>query len=574
MTAAAGRTGAEGEEAPDSASICLVRADRGTVGGQVSDSVAVAGGRPPYTAQALATALDELENYQGHDIDAILAQARELERVAEDLGDLVLEFRARLIEADMIQRKGDVGPAARTYLEIHRWAQEHDCTPLRARCHFHLALTYHYLGDHASSLEHAVASVELLDGSIAPGLRLNHLIRLANSLAEAGSVTEARERYAQAEELAVACGDLTRRLLILNNLAYTEYEVGELERAWAVVGRMHAAAEALGRDFLITELDTIARIQMSRGDHAAAERTVQGALDGSPSWYEVHDLADAALTLAQAQRLQGGIDRAQASLDRCRELCEERELTGVRLRVLAEQAELYATIGDYRSAYEEFKRFHAADAHLRSTQQEARARTRQTMFEVAEARQDAARYHEQARRDPLTGLHNRRYVDEQLPPAITRAAKAGSPLTVALVDLDHFKRVNDTLSHHVGDQVLVMIGALLSDAQAELAPAGFAARLGGEEFLLVLPGLGTEAATRGLEALRRTIRSHPWREVTGDLPVTVSIGAAGAEEGPCTSASLLAEADRRLYTAKRTGRDRVVTPAVAAAGVQRPRLPV
>ncbi len=543
------------------------------MGGQAGDSVTVNGGRHAYTVHSLATAMDELEAYQGHDIDAILARATELERAAATIGDAVLEFRARLIQADMGQRKGDVGPAARTYLEIHRWAQEHHCTALRVRCHFHLALTYHYLGDHASSLEHAVASVELLDAASPPGLRLNHLIRLANSLAEAGSVAEARERYAQAEELAVACGDLTRQLLVLNNLAYTEYEVGDLERAWAVVGRMHTAAGALGRDFLITELDTIARIQMSRGDYAAAERTVQGALDGSPSWYEVHDLADAALTLAKAQRLRGGLDRAQASLDRCRELCEERELTGVRLRVLAEQAELYASLGEYRSAYEEFKRFHAADEQLRSTQQEARARTRQTMFEVAEARQDAARYHEQARRDPLTGLHNRRYVDEQLAPAIARAAKAGSPLTVALVDLDHFKRVNDTLSHHVGDQVLVAIGALLRDAQAALAPTGFAARLGGEEFLLVLPGLGMEAMTPGLDTLRRTIKSHPWRELTGELAVTVSIGAADAEEGPCTSASLLAEADRRLYTAKRTGRDRVVTRAAAASGAPGPGVP-
>jgi diguanylate cyclase (GGDEF)-like protein len=544
------------------------------VGGQVSDSAAVDRGRPAYTAHALATALDELEDYRGHDIAAILARATELERAAANLGDRVLEFRARLVQADMSQRNGDVGPAARTYLEIHRWAQEHDCGPLRARCHFHLALTYHYLGDHAASLEHAVASVELLDGTSPPGLHLNHLIRLANSLAEAGSVTEARQRYAQAEELAVACGDLTRQLLVLNNLAYTEYQVGDLERAWAVVGRMHDTAGALGRDFLIVELDTIARIQLSRGDHAAAERTVQVALDGSPSWYEVHDLADAALTLAQAQRLQGGLDRAQASLDRCRELCEERELAGVRLRVLAEQAELYAAKGDYRGAYEEFKRFHAADEQLRSTQQEARARTRQTMFEVAEARQVAARYHEQARRDPLTGLHNRRYVDEQLAPAIARAAQAGTPLAVALVDLDHFKRVNDTLSHHVGDQVLMVIAALLADAQKALAPAGFAARLGGEEFLLVLPELGMEATRRGLDALRRTIRSHPWRELTGELPVTVSVGAAGAEEGPCTSASLLAEADRRLYTAKRTGRDRVVTGALAGGGAGRPRMPV
>jgi diguanylate cyclase (GGDEF)-like protein len=510
--------------------------------------------------RALATALDDAENYQGHDIDAIHARAIQLEREAAELGDIVLEMRARLVQADMSQRNTEVGPAARTFLEIHRWAERNHCTPLRARCHFHLALTYHYLGDMAASLEHSIASVELLDDTTPPGLRVIHLVRLANSLAEAGSVDAARERYLQAERLAVTTGDLTRQLLVLNNLAYTEYEVDEPHKAWAVVERMYEVAARLGRGFLITQLDTIARIQISLGDHAAAERTIRAAFTDAPPWYEVHDLADAALTLAQAQRLQGATDRAQASIDRCRELCDQRELAGVRIRVLAEQAELYAAAGDYRSAFEEFKRFHVAAEELRSTQQEARARTRQAMFEVAEARQDAARYHEQARRDPLTGLRNRRYVDEQLPATVDRAESFGPALTVALVDLDHFKRINDTLSHHVGDLVLAEIAGLLTDAQTALAPDGFVARMGGEEFLLVLPGIPLPDAERGLEALRRAIRSHPWQPLTGDLPVTVSIGAATTDADPdCTHQSLLDDADRHLYTAKDAGRDRVVT---------------
>jgi diguanylate cyclase (GGDEF)-like protein len=508
--------------------------------------------------RALAAALDDLENYAGHDIDAIHARAVSLEQEAADLGDGVLEMRARLVRADMSQRDGEVGPAARTFLEIHQWAEANGSPALRARCHYHLALTHHYLGDQAASLEHAVAAVELLDGGTPPGVRIIHLVRLANSLAEAGSVDAGRERYLQAERLAVASGDLTRQLLVLNNLAYTEYEAGESDQAWAVVERMYPVAARLGRGFLITQLDTIARIQISLGDHVAAERTVQAVFTSAPRWYEVHDLADGALTLAQAQRLQGATDRAQLSIDRCREICRQRELAGVRIRVLAEQAELYAAVGDYRAAFEEFKRFHAAAEEQRSTQQEARARTRQTMFEVAEARQDAARYREQARRDPLTGLHNRRYADEQLPVAVRRSAASGAALSVAVVDLDHFKRINDTLSHHVGDLVLAEIAGLLTGAQGALAPAGFVARMGGEEFLLVLPGVPLRDAVAGLEALCRTVRSHPWQQLSGQLPVTISAGAATTERtGDGTAAALLAEADRQLYVAKGCGRDQV-----------------
>jgi diguanylate cyclase (GGDEF)-like protein len=492
-------------------------------------------------------------------MDALQADAAVVERAADEMGEVVLGHRARLVQADMSQRKGEVGDAARIFSEIHRWAELNDNAALLARSHFHLALTYHYLGDHAASLEHAISSVELLDEAATPGLRVMHLIRLANSLAEGGAVAAARERYLKAEELSVANGDLTRQLLVLNNLAYTEHEGGEAHKAWAVVERMHVVAKTLGRDFLITERDTIANIQISLGRFAAAEKTVQEAVN-APQWFEVHDLADAALTLAIAQRRMGATDRAQVSLDRCRTLCDERQLAGVRLRAFAEQAELYAVTGDYRNAFEEYKRFHAASEHLRSIQQEAQSRTRLAMFETAEARQDAERYREQARRDPLTGLHNRRHVDEQLPAAIAQAAATGRPLTVALVDLDHFKKINDRFSHAVGDQVLVAVAQLLTSAGAAVSESGFVARMGGEEFLLVLPGVSVEDAGIRLDALRLAVRSHPWRPMTGDQRVTVSIGVATADgSGDGSHSTLLAVADRHLYQAKNAGRDRVVT---------------
>jgi diguanylate cyclase (GGDEF)-like protein len=517
------------------------------------------------TVGCLSAELDDLENHQGHDVDAILARAVAVADEADRLGDIVLGHRARLVQADMDQRAGKVGEAARTFLTIHRWAELHDCTPLRARSHFHLALTYHYLGDHSASLEHALASVELLDDDAPGGLRIIFLIRLANSLAEDGSVDAARERYRHAEGVAVGIGDLTRQLLVLNNLAYTEFEADNTDTAWAVVDRMHSVASSLGRDFLIVERDTIANIQIGRGEYAAAEETLRAA-QNAPPWYEAHNFADAALTLAHAQRRLGALDRAQASLDQCRALCAEYELAGVRVRAMAEQAELHAASGDHRSAFEEYKRYHGATEDLRSTQQEARSRARHAMFETAEARRDAERYREQARRDPLTGLYNRRFVDERMPYAIGQALDTTTPLTVALIDLDHFKRINDSFSHDVGDQVLVAVADLFVADGAGLPGGGFVARMGGEEFLVVLPGMTAEEALSWLDALRARVAGHQWRPLTQDITVTVSIGAAfAASTGGHTQASLLAEADRNLYAAKRLGRNRVTFFRPAAA---------
>jgi diguanylate cyclase (GGDEF)-like protein len=133
---------------------------------------------------------------------------------------------------------------------------------------------------------------------------------------------------------------------------------------------------------------------------------------------------------------------------------------------------------------------------------------------------------------------------------------------VALVDVDHFKRVNDSCSHEVGDRVLQAVAELLDG----MAPPGtdgddvsFVARMGGEEFLLVLAGSDPAAAEAHLESVRRTVAAHPWAELTGDLPVTVSIGATSAAGlADPTPADLLGRADRRLYEAKRAGRNRVV----------------
>jgi diguanylate cyclase (GGDEF)-like protein len=230
---------------------------------------------------------------------------------------------------------------------------------------------------------------------------------------------------------------------------------------------------------------------------------------------------------------------------------------------MAEQAELYAATGAFEQAFLEYKRYDVAREELRSAQQEARAHTRQVMFETAQARNDAERYREQALRDPLTGLLNRRYVHENLPAAVALAAETGSPLTVALVDLDHFKRINDTLSHDVGDQVLVIVADLLRSGQRALSDTGFVARMGGEEFLVVLPGVGAGLAADRLETLRRAVRSHRWQPVTGDLPVTVSIGAT-TTVGDVPLATTLADADRMLYVAKNAGRDRVITLAPGA----------
>ena len=154
----------------------------------------------------------------------------------------------------------------------------------------------------------------------------------------------------------------------------------------------------------------------------------------------------------------------------------------------------------------------------------------------------------------MTGLYNRRFVEHQLPALIARSAADGEPLAVGLVDLDHFKRINDTHGHEAGDRVLEAVARLLAE---HLPVGGSAARLGGEEFLLIMPRTSLGEARRRCEQATAAVASHRWEDVACGLRVTASVGIATSQQAT-TKTALLRLADRRLYAAKQAGRDRVV----------------
>jgi len=167
----------------------------------------------------------------------------------------------------------------------------------------------------------------------------------------------------------------------------------------------------------------------------------------------------------------------------------------------------------------------------------------------------------QALRDPLTGLHNRRFLAEVVDGLVHQAARRGSALAVAMLDLDHFKRLNDEHGHAVGDAVLRDIGALLA---TRLRRSDIACRYGGEEFLIVLPDCDAVQAWARMDELRRLVVARRLGGITGHR-VTCCIGIA-ALAGDTDIATAIAEADGALYVAKRAGRNRVVVAARDAPG--------
>lgn len=162
---------------------------------------------------------------------------------------------------------------------------------------------------------------------------------------------------------------------------------------------------------------------------------------------------------------------------------------------------------------------------------------------------------EQANRDSLTGLFNRRYLEGTLERELARGRREAAPLTMLLLDIDHFKLVNDTYGHQAGDEVLRAFGALLAEhARTE----DIVCRYGGEEFLMVMPKMSLVIARERAAALLKLVQNQTVSFGELRIRITTSIGIAAIPEHSDTAEGLIRCADEALYLAKRNGRNRVV----------------
>ncbi|RTL43879.1 MAG: GGDEF domain-containing protein [Burkholderiales bacterium] len=359
----------------------------------------------------------------------------------------------------------------------------------------------------------------------------------------AAALANARRTAERATELARDSGSPFQVAVALSNLVNALLAGDLLDDALPLLNEFGHIAHDHNYRSLAIEADVQRAIFVSRkGEPVRAAHMLEALLNGSNepppqlrrlllrSLYETHKVCSQYRQALHWLEELGALDR-QIARDN---LVLQTEVILIRDQV--EQAQARAD-----SAAADARRERARAAHLESEQQRLR--------EHAMALDRAA--HE----DVLTGLHNRRHAEFALPLLIEGARMADQVISVAALDVDHFKKINDTYGHAVGDAVLQQLAQLL---RHRLRSADLLARIGGEEFVAVLVGIAPPQAAEICERLRLAVSEHDWAALATGLVVRISVGiAGGAPQQKPPHDTLLHRADRALYAAKRSGRNRV-----------------
>jgi diguanylate cyclase len=423
-------------------------------------------------------------------LDTALAGAQQLQALALASSDPGRRLAATFTLAATLERMGDSWQAERVLRQS-------------------LADT----GEQSPPRERMVA----LNGLAAMAIGLFHRLRdIGQSEEIERLLLDARDRAREAQALERQVEDPVYEVTIAANLGEILVYLHDGGPAHATLGQALRLADERGLKAHHWRIRcSLAEWHLAAGQAAAARADMLAllAVPGVPMATAVR----ARQALWRACRALGGFEEALSHFEIAERM--ERERTTHQLRA---QSRLFVTRSEHEQA--------------RSDAQHERARA------------DAWREH--AERDALTGLANRRGLERAFRELLPRARAEGQPLALAVLDIDHFKRVNDTHGHAAGDAVLVRLAQLLRE---NTRSSDVLARSGGEEFVLVLPGMGPEAAIELCERLRQRVARQPWPECPGLQRVTVSLGLATTP--PYDGRELQTRADRALYTAKHAGRN-------------------
>ena len=458
----------------------------------------------------------------------------------------------------------------------------------QSKVHCTLVLAYSDTGLYEPALRHVLAAVETARGSGSALAEFWALSRSSMVHEGMGESERALELGRQALGLTRTIDDPEARFVGLNNLGDTcliqaqrqsaqgmNVEMG-LKQALLLVREAVAVAHAQRHNFYESIARTnLVSILIELGEHEEAREQAGRArrLAKAHGFRSLEENNDA--QLAEVARAEGDLDGATAMMNAQLLVAALDDDPALHIKLQQALFEMHKESGRFEQALGHFEKLHALilkrtteTAGIQSQMlintlgiEQARHEAERSQLDAARLRIRADDLDHQANTDPLTRLPNRRALDRQLPPLMGRSRDTRQPICVAMIDMDHFKRVNDEHGHATGDEVLNAMATLL---RAVTRDSDMAVRVGGEEFLLVFADTTLECAEQACERLLASVRGYHWGALAPDLACTVSVGLAELSPGE-TVADWLARADAALYQAKDSGRDQIITAVVLSA---------
>ena len=521
----------------------------------------------------------ELAHYRFHDAQRLLDEAV---LRARESGDDSLAVHAGLSLAEVLFMLNDYSASLDAARSAHScWQATGD--PI----HEPDALTW--IGASLTQLSRYQEAFEKLHGALDKYKALGRESRACRALnyvaivhEELGDTEEAFRLYEEALAAAEREGDPDMCGRVLSNVGEACVALGQNERGLDYLKRAIDLLAPLGADSLLAWCHyAVARVHVARKNWDLATETYEIALGLALKGGALRTRAEVLNGLGKLHASMGDYAAATRHLHQALALCEEARVERELYRTNEALADVHERYGNHEAALRHFKAFHRTRAavydeiarakvsSLKSEFELEKTRQQQEIFqlrnvELASAYDELKRLHEEVTRqaellqqisirDGLTGTFNRRFLDERLREEVTRAARYNQPLSAALLDIDHFKSINDSLSHAVGDDVLRILAAVVSD---QMRDTDLLVRYGGEEFVVLLPLTALENAGKAAEKVRAAVEGHDWKSLHPDLRVTVSIGVAQMTDAENPD-GLIDAADRKLYEAKKAGRNRI-----------------
>ena len=543
---------------------------------------------------ALGCAEERLSDYDRafHSGEEALCRAREAQdgfRESEESGDK--EAQSRIYSACMkaynllgnvCDRRGDYARALEYRQADHAMAMAVGDTGQQAHTLLRLGGSHYRLGDYPAALKlflEARALFETTDDFAGLGSTWNGIGNLHFSEEH---WAEARDAYQTALAQFRHTSDPYWQSGLLYNLAGIHLKQDNLGEARACLEESLHLREGIGDRYgQGYSLKSLAEVVRREGDFDHA-RTL--GLQSRALFEQIGDQAGQALAgiaLAEIEAACGHRELAERHYHESLAYTDAQGLREVSYQIHRELSQLYEGSGDFERALSHYQQFHTIKEALFNDTTSDKLRNLEVRHRVAQTQRESAilRAHNdelsaanlrqatllkqlhdqsitldrQARTDALTSLLNRRSLEERFAIVHKNARQHGLPLSVALMDLDHFKRINDEFSHQMGDTVLRTVARLLKQ---NCRSGDILARYGGEEFVLVLPETARAEATVFCEQMRHLVAAFPWHDLHPHLTVTLSLGLC-SDPAMMDPEQMLSCADTLLYEAKAAGRNRV-----------------